>query len=241
MIHAATFSPGDVHIWQIPLAASEHGMDSYRQLLSEDEHRRADRFHFDRHRRRFIAARAAMRTILSQYLNVEAQEVAFSYAATGKPELAPLLSETELRFNLSHSGDFALLAVTEGRNVGIDIEFVDAERATEEIASRFFSPNEVKALQALPSAERIRAFFRCWTRKEAYIKARGQGLSLSLNSFEVALSPGTPAALLRVNDSPQELLRWSMYDVSAPAGYAAALVVEGKEHRLMAIPWESEA
>lgn len=229
-----------VHLWQIPLVVQQDRLCWCRSFLSEDENQRADRFYFDRDRRRFIAARSAMRRILAEYLNIAPQELALSYAVKGKPELAPDLKETGIKFSLSHSCELALLAVVQGLAVGVDIELVDPKLRTAEIADRFFSTGEISTLQELPPSERVGAFFSCWTRKEAYIKALGEGLSVPLDSFAVAFGPGVPAALIHVAGDPAEVSRWSMYDIEAGERYKAALVVEGKGHRLCQLHWKPE-
>jgi 4'-phosphopantetheinyl transferase len=227
-----------VHVWRIDLAGPGDEIQRCRGLLSSDEILRADRFYFDEHRRRFIVARAAMRQVLSRYLSVAPQDLFFSYSDKGKPELPDGSKEAEIKFNLSHSSDIALFAVTEAQRVGVDIESVNPELAIEEIAERFFSVSEVNTLRAVLRSERAEAFFSCWTRKEAYVKAVGEGLSAPLDSFEVAFGPGVPAALLRVRTDPTEVSRWSIYDIKVAEGYKAALAVEGHGHKLGLLRWE---
>jgi len=232
----------EAHVWLIPLSGQEYRDPSDFSPLSEDEVQRAHRFHFERDRFRFIAARAAMRNILAQYLGTAPEELTFSYTPKGKPELAPDFPKPALEFNLSHSRDFALLALARQSRVGADIEFIDSERATRDIATRFFSPAEITTLEALPAAARVQAFFQCWTRKEAYVKALGAGLSVPLDSFDVAFGPGVPPALLRLADSSadssNEASPWRLYDIVAPPGYAAAVAVEGLRHQLQLREWQ---
>ena len=239
-MQSLTLAENQVDVWRIDLAGQGYGIHRYRCLLSQDEIQRADRFHFERHRRRFTVARAAMREILGRYTDAAPQKLVFSYGAKGKPELSGQPGKSSIRFNLSHSDEVALLAVARSLTLGIDIEFVNPEVATEEIAERFFSASEVDILRAVPPTERAAAFFSCWTRKEAYIKALGEGLSVPLDSFEVAFGPGVAAALLEVRVDPDEVKRWSMYDIQIVQGYKAALVVEGKGHGLRHLPWKSE-
>jgi 4'-phosphopantetheinyl transferase len=236
-IGSQKISSGTVHLWQFDIALPREQADRYRGILSPDENQRADRFHFDRDRIRFIAARAAMRSILAGYLNVTPGKITFSYAANGKPELAGECNESGLKFNLSHSRDRALLGVVSNACIGVDIEYINQEFTTDEIAQRFFAPGEVARLRAMHATERAAAFFSCWTRKEAYIKAVGQGLSLPLDSFEVAFGPGVKPSLLSVEASPDEAGRWSMYSIPAAEGYAAAIILEGKDHKLEYREW----
>lgn len=235
-----TLTGNQVDIWKILLEGRSCRIQECRQLLSADEAERADRFYFENHRRRFIASRAALRQILAGYLDLAPQALTFCYGPKGKPELSREIETNGIKFNLSHSNEVACLAVAQGLAVGVDVERINSDFATEEIAERFFSVREVQCLQALPSSERVNAFFACWTRKEAYIKALGEGLSVPLDSFEVAFAPGTPAALLQAKVNPNEVTRWSMYDINVAQDYKAALVVEGKGHRLRYLQWESE-
>lgn len=223
-------APGEVHLWQIHQIAPDDEILRGRSVLSPEEVERADRFYFDKHRRQFIVAHAAMGTILSSYLNISPSDVAFSYGPKGKPAFSAELEKSGIRFNLSHSGDYALLGITRNHILGVDIEFINHEFGTEEIATSFFSPAEIETLQAVPQAQKAPVFFSCWTRKEAYIKAVGDGLSIPLDSFDVAFAPGAQPALLRVQVPEHQF--WKMYDLPAPEGYKAALVVEGENHKL---------
>lgn len=217
----------EVHVWRAVLRHAASLVTEFWPLLSEDERARAARFHFRKDSDFYVATRGMLRSVLARYLRRAPAELRFTYNPFGKPALAPEQGEAGLRFNLSHSQGLALLAVACGREVGIDVEWVGHTLADEEIAARFFSRPEVEALRALPTEARPRAFFNCWTRKEAYIKARGEGLSFPLDQFQVSLRPGEPAALLETAGDAAEARRWSMLELSPGEGYAAALVVEG--------------
>jgi 4'-phosphopantetheinyl transferase len=201
-------------------------------MLSADELARAERFRFRKDADRYTVARGLLRTILGQYLCRPPEQLRFRYGAMGKPELAADGGAFDPRFNLAHSRDLAVYAVTRGRRVGIDIEYIRAERADLRIAERFFSTREIAQLRALPLHAQREAFFACWTRKEAYLKAKGDGLALGLDRFDVSLAPGEPAALLATRDDASEAGRWSLCDLFPRAGYASALAVEGHDWRL---------
>lgn len=198
--------------------------------LSVDEKARAQRFHATRDRDRFVAGRVWLRHVLSQYTGVRADRIGFEFGPQGKPRL-PGAAQT-LQFNLSHSGGVALLALSLGRSVGADIEAVRLLTDDEAIARRHFAAAEFARWQSLPAGQRQRAFFTCWTRKEAYVKALGGGLSVPLSSFEVSLSPGEPAALLSVAGDRALAQRWSMWDIAVSPGFVAAVASEGTGMRL---------
>jgi 4'-phosphopantetheinyl transferase len=232
-----TLSSAEVHVWRACLDPAAACVERLQLSLSADELQRAARFHFPRDRRRFIVARGVLRDILGRYLGVQSSALVFRYSSYGKPALADVAAEERLRFNVSHSNEMALFAVTHGREVGVDIEYVRAEIACEEIAEHFFSARERASLRALSTEVKHQAFFNCWTRKEAYIKAHGEGLSLPLDQFDVSLAPGEPVALLATRSDPQEVLRWSLQALTPGPGYAAALAVEGQGWHLTCWQW----
>jgi 4'-phosphopantetheinyl transferase len=219
----------EVHLWLAHL--DHHAAGSLNPLLSEDELSRADRFHFTKDRNHYIVARGLLRKLLATYLDLSAAELRFAYAEKGKPSLKTEQGGS-INFNLAHSGGLALYAFSLGREVGVDLEFIREDLAEEKIAQRFFSVREIEELKTVPADLRKQAFFNCWTRKEAYIKARGEGLSMPLDEFDVSLVPGESAALLRNHKEPAEVSRWSMQSVAVPTGYVAALVGEGHDWRL---------
>jgi 4'-phosphopantetheinyl transferase len=223
-----------VDVWLARLDLQADSLGQLRRALSADERARADRFYFPRDRDRFVAARGMLREILSRYLEGAPGTLRFSYNAYGKPAL---LDADGLCFNLSHSHDLAIYAVARRREVGIDIEHIRADFAGEGIAERFFSAGEIAALQALPAEQRVEGFFNCWTRKEAYIKARGEGLSLALDRFDVSIAPGAPARLLAVRGEPDEVESWTLCALDSDPGYVAALVVAGQGWQMRYRRW----
>jgi 4'-phosphopantetheinyl transferase len=233
------FLPADeVHVWRAALDLDATRIQDLQDLLSPDERERADQFRFPIHRQRFIAARGLLRTVLARYLATQPKTLRFRYGPFGKPALADAASAGGLCFNVAHSEGLALFAVARNREVGVDLESLGRKLADDQIAERFFSPNEVAALRALPAELQREGFFNCWTRKEAYIKARGKGLSLPLNQFTVSLSPGEPARLLATPGEPAEASKWTLRELSPGEGFAAALAVKGDGWQLRCWEWQ---
>jgi 4'-phosphopantetheinyl transferase len=222
----------EVHLWRIDLAGVASGEQRWRQILSVGERERADRFHFSIHRQYFTATRALLRIILGSYVDSDPTEVIFQYSEKEKPSLSPSQHARQVEFNVSHSGTMAILAFARGRALGVDVEQLRNNFDHDAIARRFFSEEERRQLNGLPPSERNHGFFRCWTRKEAYIKAQGAGLSLPLHQFDVSLKPRDLDALLATRPDNTEASRWSLQDVEIGDDYIAALCVRGHGWRL---------
>jgi 4'-phosphopantetheinyl transferase len=222
----------EVQLWRADLEALRDDESRWQKVLSSDETARAGRFHFQRDRQRFVASRALLRTILGSYLAIDPSGVNFSYSNREKPALGPAHDISGVRFNVSHSGGIALFAFTRHREIGVDVEQVRHASDLDAVARRFFSAHEQDQLATLASEARIEAFFRCWTRKEAYIKATGDGLALPLSQFDVSLASGEPNALLATRPDASEAKRWLLREVPAGSGYLAALCVQGHDWKL---------
>ena len=219
-----TLAEDETHVWRAKIELASEGLGPLGELLTPDERARAERFRFDRDRQAFRTRRGILRALIGRYLGGGPFTERFALNAYGMPLLpAP---HSSLHFNLSHSAGMVLFAFTRGRRVGVDIEAIRPSADTVQIAETFFSRAEREALAALPSHQQCAAFFACWARKEAYIKALGIGLSLPLDSFDVCLSPSQPAALLASRLDPSGVASWHMDALEAGPGYAAALVVE---------------
>ena len=213
-----------MHVWRVLLDRTNDETVRFRALLDDSELRRADAFHFEHDRGHFTVARAVLRELLGAYLGTEPVDVTFSYSGHGKPHLAD--TSLEIRFNVSHSHGMALIAITRRAELGVDIEMIRPGPADESIAEHYFSRSESTRLRALPESLRDQAFFNCWTRKEAYIKARGDGLSLPLDHFEVTLAPGEAARLRHIVEETSDGRPWRIHSWQPAANFAAALVVE---------------
>jgi 4'-phosphopantetheinyl transferase len=228
--------PHDVHLWIAAVPDCLPALNDYQSVLAEDERDRAARFHFEHDRRRYAITRGILRKLLARYLG--RSDVSFACNRYGKPALAA--STSALRFNVAHSRDLALFGFTLQHEIGVDVEWIRPDFATTDVAQRFFAPDEAIALTALPQAARVQGFFSCWTRKEAYIKARGMGLSLGLHGFAVTFAPGEPAALIRVDDDPTAPHRWTMSDLATTDGYAAAMAIEARDLAVSHFRWGTD-
>jgi len=221
-------SPREVHLWTVRLESSESTFAPAFSWLSADEAERAGRFRFEKHRRAFVLGRAVLRALAANYLRIAPTDVSFTYGPKGKPALAGAawpLSDTacSLRFNVSNSGDLAAYAFTLDCEIGVDVEHRRRMADIEAIARRFFAPAEVAELMGLAEADRPEGFFNCWTRKEAYIKAVGDGLSVPLNSFQVTLQPGVAARMVGLDGSAAAAERWTLHAFTPAPDYAGAI------------------
>lgn len=226
-----TLLDDEVHLWRADLEALRGEESPWENLLSSKEKERAARFRSNLDQHRYSTTRGLLRKILAGYLDADPSTLSFSYSEKEKPSLAGPNSAA-IGFNVSHSGGVSLLAFTRGREIGVDVEQVRRDFDLEAIAQRFFSAHERREMFALAAEERFEAFYRCWTRKESYIKATGDGLSLPLHQFDVSIVAGDCDALIATRPDASEAAKWSMREVAAGDGYAAALCVEGRDWKL---------
>jgi 4'-phosphopantetheinyl transferase len=235
----------DIHVWTLLLNLSSDALSTFSATLSAAELERAARFHFELHRNRFIAGRGQLRAVLGAYLERPPGSLGFDYGPQGKPALANGLAEAGLHFNLAHSGDLALLAVTRLEPVGIDLEHVRPLPDAGELVARFFSARENAVYSSLPAAQQPAAFFDLWTRKEAWLKATGDGIGHLLSQVEVSFLPTQPAQLLHLPASfasPTGAAGhvnggWMLHDLHPAPGFAAALAIQADHLRLHCWHW----
>jgi 4'-phosphopantetheinyl transferase len=218
-----------VEVVSVSLCAEPAALDELAQSLADGERQRAGRFAFERDRRRFVVARAWLRRLLGSRLGVPPDAIEITYRPLGKPVLSQRFADSGLHFNVSHSEDVAVYAFARGREVGIDVEAVRAIEDADAIAGRFFSARENSAYRALDPGDKPLGFFNCWTRKEAFIKALGDGLYHPLDSFDVSLAPGESARILRVGDVPGDQCGWHLESFSPAPGFVAAVVTDAAD------------
>jgi len=211
------------HLWIIDLNLDDQTITKYTSLLSDDELDRASRFRFRKDYKVYVITRASLRTLLAKYLKIQPTEIQFAYSKYGKPSIHYPVSELE--FNVSHAHQMALIGISAGVPIGVDIEWIDFEKDLETVAKKFFSDNENMEFNKLSEEHKPLGFFNCWTRKESFIKAVGHGLSFPLKQFDVSLSPEKPALLEQTHFNPKEREFWSMHKISVPDGYAAAFAI----------------
>ncbi|HYH80967.1 MAG TPA: 4'-phosphopantetheinyl transferase superfamily protein [Longimicrobium sp.] len=220
-------APGEVHVWRASLALPPGELAALHEVISDEERLRAGRFRFEVHRDRFIAGRGIQRRVLARYLGAGPAALRYRLAHHGKPALDGPWAAADLRFNVSNAEDGLLIAVTPGRELGVDLEAVRTLGDRDDVARRFFSIPENEVYDSIPECDRDAAFFTCWTRKEAYIKALGEGLSMPLDCFDVTLRPGEPARLLATRGNPDQAARWTLRELDPGPGWIGALAVEG--------------
>lgn len=222
-----------VHVWAVRLDDDSVDLGQAREFISANERERAERFKFERDRRRYLIAHAALHGILHRYLPISSEPLSFDYGSNGKPKLSPTIGPAGVQFNLSHSNELALLAVTPRGEVGVDIEYVKENFEFQDIAEKFFTAKEVAAMRSLPAELQRRAFFKCWTSKEAFLKAKGTGLSGKLDEVEIALTATQEAQVTA------GVPGWSLAELAHIDGYEAALVVEGLPLPIKHYLWHS--
>jgi 4'-phosphopantetheinyl transferase len=225
----------DVHLWRIGLSQPDQAISVFSNTLSIDEHERANRFYFQHDRRRFIVSRGGLRTILSFYLNCAPHDVQFQYGQHGKPALRDRTFDS-IQFNVSHSHELAVYAITHDRKIGIDLEHIRLIEKRDRLAQRFFSVRENEIFCRLPESNKSDVFFHYWTCKEAYVKAVGVGLSLPTSTIEVALEPDQ-SYLLSVAGDRHEASQWTLKHFVPEPNYIAALAVEGHDNQLLYWNW----
>jgi len=211
----------EIEVWLARLDPDAAQVGNYLELLSAAELQRAERLRLERDRRRFVCARGILRVLLGRHLDIEPSAIGFAYTRNGKPLLAD--DPARLQFNLSHSGERALYAISRTCTPGADIEYLNRDIDYTGMAGRFFTPRERAALQRIPESGRERAFFACWTRKEAVIKAAGDGMSQPLDRFEVTLAPDAVPRLVDSGEAPQLAGRWDLYAPDVGNDYIAAI------------------
>ncbi len=220
-----TVAPGEIDVWSVRLDPPAEQVERLGRCLSPDEWERANRFRFDKHRRQYVVGRGALRTLLASYLGTRPELVKFSYGPRGKPFLDP--PQNDLQFNLTNSDELALVGFVLGREIGVDVEYLRKMQDCEQISERFFSESERTVLRSIPFPAKEEAFFNCWTRKEAYLKAVGEGLAAPLDSFDVTLALDEPPRMLTLEGDAERAARWFLHHLRPAPDYVGAVAIEG--------------
>lgn len=239
----------EIHVWATLLNPDAHVLAGYAATLSADETERANRFKFEKHRNRYTAGRGALRAILAKYCGAEAARLCFSYQENGKPALTGNFAGTGIHFNLAHTEDLALVAVTRIGLVGVDVECVRSIKDVDELVTRFFSPRESELFQKVSAEQKPAAFFNLWTRKEAMLKATGEGITRSLSLVEVSFLPGEAARVVAISGDARAGERWCLKEMAPAKGFAAAVAVGGgtsniqgtRQIEIKYLRWDSES
>jgi 4'-phosphopantetheinyl transferase len=230
----------EIHVWAATLDVAPAALAAYSATLCPAELERAARFRVERDRNRFVAGRGLLRAILSRYLQTGPRQIEFAYGARGKPSLGKAFVGNGLEFNLAHSHNLALLAVTNAGQIGVDVERIGSNADTRQLVAHFFSARESAAFDSLPKDLKPVTFFNVWTRKEAWLKATGEGIGHLLNQMEVLFPPDTPARLLSLPGDARTAGKWDLYDLSPAPGFAAALAIAKPSPRPCCWRWELE-
>jgi 4'-phosphopantetheinyl transferase len=225
-------APGDVHVWVTHINRPPNDIHRANAYLSSEERDKAQRFHFSADAERHIIGRALARRLVGHLLEVQPTALHFREDTFGKPQIVDAQNSRGLRFNISHSGDLVLVALTLGREVGVDVEQIDPTVELEEIAAHMFCPGERDDLMSLPPDQKLRGFFRCWCRKEAFIKASGKGLAMPLDQFDVALRRAEPVVVAAPRADATEQKQWTVRDLDVGPSHAAAVAAEGLDWRV---------
>lgn len=228
----------EAHLWFVSLLLPPAKFLRFDSILSPDEAERASRFRNVTPKRRYMAARGWLRTLLASYVSIQPEQLRFAYNDLGKPRLAD--ESAAVGFSVSHSDDCALLGFVRKHNIGVDLERVHEDIEFDVLAKRFFLPNEFKKLQSLPADQRLHSFYCAWTRKEAYLKARGEGLFQGLHRIEVSLLPDEPAKILSAADDAHASRNWMMKHLSPRQGYVGAVAVDTTGIEFKYFRWEQE-
>ncbi|MEM9363758.1 MAG: 4'-phosphopantetheinyl transferase superfamily protein [Bacteroidota bacterium] len=227
----------EIHLWQIPLDAQIDEVETYFNILSSDERERAQKFHFKKDRNCFVITRGVLRILSAKYVSKKPMEISFGLEEYGKPKLE---HRTSLNFNVSHSGNMALIGFVHNHAVGLDVEYIKRDIDVLDIAQNFFSKNEIEALNAIELNKQYEAFYRCWTRKEAFIKAEGSGLSFPLDRFSVSMEKDDEASLYWVDWNSYEKEKWDIFSFKPNEDYIAAVTVKAKGYSLRKFEWDKD-